>query len=76
MPGDGANRRVEPLGVRRFGPGDDDDLAAYVASLAATGILVPNSANDAAVKPITIAAAINANGACMPLRPAAAPTST
>ena len=48
----------------------------YAASLAATGILVPSSANDAPVIPITMAAATNANGACMPLRPAAAPTST
>jgi hypothetical protein len=48
----------------------------YADSLAATGILVPSSANEAAVIPITTAAATNANGACMPLRPAAAPTNT
>ena len=59
-----------------FNIGAEGQMAMGGVALAATGILVPNSANDAAVIPMTTAAARNANGACMPLRPAAAPTST
>jgi hypothetical protein len=48
----------------------------YAASLALTGMRVASSANVAALNPMITAAAMNASGACVPLRPAAIPTST